>query len=314
MNQKEVSESELLVAGIREIPFRYMARQNNIGENMFIERMQRIECPYRFFLQHNCEWHFMAIGNILSVLQTDRIQHRTNENEKKKKLQLGIMDDSSPNSSKSYSDVLAATYSRKKCQTTTLLLNLNVKFKPEMIRRNVPVMTEQQIRDKWSNKIITGVSEEFKAYHEIEECDLNFELPNSVLGIHHRSLVDIFLEDFRRDENEIYNEILVPGLKALLEKSYAAGQQGHNYYKTFLGPTLHDFPILPVPLIPQTHSPTPSVVSVNASLNSNSCTNIPRISIPTRSLSMHTLYQKAKIQSQNKRQFNKRSQRITRKK
>ena len=77
-------------------------------------------------------------------------------------------------------------------------LNLNVKLKPEKNRRNAPVMTEQQVRDKWSNEIITGLSEEFKAYNEMEECDLDFEVPNSVFGIHHRSLVDIFLEDFRR--------------------------------------------------------------------------------------------------------------------
>lgn len=116
-----------------------------------------------------------------------------------------------------------------------------------------------------------------------------------------------------QDENEIYNEILVPGLKALLEKSFVAGQPGQNYFKTFHGPTLTDFPVLPVPLMPQI-SPTSSVVSVNTSLNSSSCPNIPRISFPIRSLSMHTLHQKAKIQSQNKRQYNKRFQRITRKK
>lgn len=59
-------------------------------------------------------------------------------------------------------------------------------------------MIEHQIRDKWSNKIITGLSEEFKAYNELEELDLNFDLPLSIFGIHHRSIVDIFLEDFKR--------------------------------------------------------------------------------------------------------------------
>lgn len=59
-------------------------------------------------------------------------------------------------------------------------------------------MTEQQIRDKWSNKIITELSEEFKAYNELDELDLDLELPLSVFGIHHRSIVDIFLEDFKR--------------------------------------------------------------------------------------------------------------------
>ena len=73
MDHKINIESEILVTGIREIPFRFMARQNNISENMFIDRMQRFECPYRFFLQNDCDRHFMAIGNIISALQTDRI-------------------------------------------------------------------------------------------------------------------------------------------------------------------------------------------------------------------------------------------------
>lgn len=217
MNTKD---SELLVTGLREIPFRLMARENNIGENMFIERMQRIECPYRFFLQNNCEFHFTAIGNILTAFQTDRIRRiiihklivklyllnvilipitdRTNENDKKKnKLQLGAIEETSPSSLKSYSDVLVSS-ARKEYQTTDFLINLNVKFNPVMNRRMAPVLTEQQIRDKWSNKIITGLSEEFKAYQEIEECDLDFKLLHSAFGIYHRSLVDIFLEDFRR--------------------------------------------------------------------------------------------------------------------
>lgn len=72
-------ESEILVSGIREIPFRFMARQNNIEENMFIDRMQRIECPYRFFLQTDCDWHFIAIGNILSAFQSERILRMINQ-------------------------------------------------------------------------------------------------------------------------------------------------------------------------------------------------------------------------------------------
>lgn len=87
-------------------------------------------------------------------------------------------------------------------------LNFKVKLKPEIYWRNTPVMTEQQIRDIWSNKIITGLSEEFKAYNEIEECDLDLELPHSVFGIHHRSLVDIFLEDFSR--------VKIPGINFLI--------------------------------------------------------------------------------------------------
>lgn len=79
MYHSEDIESEILVTGIREIPFRYMARQNNIGENMFIERMLRFECPYRFFLQNNCDRHFMAIGNILSAFQTERIWRMNNQ-------------------------------------------------------------------------------------------------------------------------------------------------------------------------------------------------------------------------------------------
>ncbi|CAO1347704.1 unnamed protein product [Diamesa tonsa] len=310
---KENIESEILVTGIREIPFRNMARQNNIEENMFIERMLRLECPYRFFLISNCEWHFTAIGNILSVFQSDRILHRTNENNKKKKMfESGTSEDSPKSATPSYSDVLATT-SRKEKPFSLLSLDWNIKLKLEKTRRNPVVMTEQQIRDEWSNKIITGLSEEFKAYNELDELDLNFDLPTSVFGIHHRSIVDIFLEDFRRDENEIYNEILVPGLKALLEKSFPIpGQQGHKYYPTFRGATLNEFPILPVPLMPPQNSPTPSIVNVNTSVDTSP--NIPRISLTTRSISMNTLFQKAKIQSQNKRQFNKRFQRITRKK
>lgn len=76
---KENIESEILVTGIREIPFRFMARQNNIEENMFIDRMQRFECPYRFFLQNNCDYHFVAIGKILSVFQKDRILRMINK-------------------------------------------------------------------------------------------------------------------------------------------------------------------------------------------------------------------------------------------
>lgn len=109
----------------------------------------------------------------------------------------GTSEDSPKSATPSYSDVLATT-SREEKPFSLLSLDWNIKLKLEKTRRKPVVMTEQQIREEWSNKIITGLSEEFKAYNELDELDLNFDLPTSVFGIHHRSIVDIFLEDFRR--------------------------------------------------------------------------------------------------------------------